>query len=374
MSFTLFENMSFSRYKLLTSIATVFFVLFIVSSFAILVLPFKPRLQLAIIFLILYALFMALATNSAYTFRVANDVVVAVRATEPSDFKFEIENYNELLKSAERTGSHRIESSEFNAGGHSWVLVMYPMGNKNDNGCDHISLYLRLVNKPAEGGAVLASFKFFIFDKKRETYITISTTKDRRFDAAHLEWGIAQALTIEAFIDKDNGLLINNCCTIGAEVYVIKNTTTVARLPLIKKETLRTYFWAVYNCSTLNNDVYSPRFRVEGRSWKLCLYPKGNLTGKDRYLSLYLYLEDIVDLIGGRKLYVECTLSIRDHISGNDHKKTVGFWFDSSNDHHGFNQFLPLTELNNPNNGYRRDDTLFIEANLNEMFMLEEIT
>ncbi|GAB4852950.1 hypothetical protein Ancab_040573 [Ancistrocladus abbreviatus] len=167
---------------------------------------------------------------------------------------------------------------------------------------------------------------------------------------------------------------MNNSCTIGAEVYVIKNTATVARLSLIERGTLRTYTWPVYNYTELSDDVYSPSFRIEGRSWKLCLYPKGNLTGKDRYLSLYLYLEEPVDLTRGRKLYVECTLSIRDQISGNDHKKTVGFWFNSNGCSRGFDQFLPLTELNNPNNGYRHGETLFIEANLNEMFTLRDLS
>ncbi|GAB4852957.1 hypothetical protein Ancab_040575 [Ancistrocladus abbreviatus] len=88
--------------------------------------------------------------NWGSTFKDANYVVVDGRVTEPSDFKFEIENYREHMNSAERTGSHRIVSSEFNAGGHSWVLVMYPNGNEDDNGSDYVSLYLRLVDIPVE--------------------------------------------------------------------------------------------------------------------------------------------------------------------------------------------------------------------------------
>ncbi|GAB4852965.1 hypothetical protein Ancab_040577 [Ancistrocladus abbreviatus] len=360
--------MSFRRYKLLTSLGTVFFVLLVLSTFAILVLPLKPRVELAIISLILYALCFALATNSAYTFRVANDVVVAVSETEPSDFKFEIANYKELLKSAERTRSHRIESSEFNAGGHSWVMVMYPKGNKNDNSRDHISLYLRLVNKPTEGGAVLASFKFFIFDKKRETYITIIITKDRRFDATHPEWGIARALHVDDFTDEANGLLINNSCVIGAEVYVLQNITKIARLSLVEKTTGRTHTWKVNNYTRLRADKYSPSFRIEGYSWKLHLYPKRNETGKNRYLSLYLCLQEPANLTRGWKLHVEYTLSIKGKISGKDHKKTAGFWFDSNNAQHGFDEFLPLTEPNSPNRGSGHDEILTIEANLKKMF------
>ncbi|GAB4853985.1 hypothetical protein Ancab_040189 [Ancistrocladus abbreviatus] len=311
--------------------------------------------------------------NWGNTFKNTNHVVVHGRVTEPSDFKFEIENYRELLNSAERTGSHRIVSSEFKAGGHSWALVMYPNGKENDNGSGYVSLYLKLVDKPTEGGAVFASFTFFIFNKIDETYVIISTNRERRFDAAHFEWGIPQALHIEYFHDESNGLLVNNSCTIGAEVYVITTTATVARLSLLPKRTHRNQVWPIKNFSELGTEEYSPSFTVEGFSWKLNLFPSGNQTGTGRYLSLYLELENHVDLPGGSKLYVECALSIRDRLSGKDHKKTFGSWFDSNNYWRGFNKFLPLAKLNNPNNGYMDEDAVFIEANLNEVFTLREI-
>ncbi|GAB4853969.1 hypothetical protein Ancab_040186 [Ancistrocladus abbreviatus] len=296
------------------------------------------------------------------------------RVAEPSDFKFEIQNYRELLDSAERTGSHRIESSEFNAGGHSWVLVMFPNGNEDNNGSGHVSLYLRLVNKPTGGGAVLASVKFFIFNKLYKSYVTInSTSQDARFDASNFEWGIAQALPIKDFQDETKGLLLHNSCTIGVEVSVITNTTTVACLSLLANTTHRTKTWLIDNFSKLKTEEYLPSFHVEGFSWKLYLYPRGHRTGKDRYLSLCLFLEDHVDLIGARKLYVECMLSIKDKHSGNNHKKTIGCWFDSTNYRLGIEQFIPLADLNNPNNGYIDDDKLFIEANLNTIFTLQEI-
>ncbi|GAB4838893.1 hypothetical protein Ancab_039865 [Ancistrocladus abbreviatus] len=309
-----------------------------------------------------------------YTFEVANPVVRSTRDKEPSDFKFEIESFQALLNSASRTKSDKIESSEFNAGGHSWVIVIYPNGNRRDNGTGHVSLYLKLVNKPTGGNSVNASFKFFIFDKERETYVTIHDGKERKFDAAHFEWGISQALPVSAFNDARNGLLVNDMCTFGAEVYVIKNTVTFARLSLKEKQTLRNHTWPVYDFSLLRDKTESPSFPIEDRPWKLCLYPRGNLRGQGRYLSLYLYLDDATDLTGGRKLYVECVLSIRDQFSGSEHKKSVGFWFDAYKDHHGFDDFLQLAELHNPLKGYKANDTVIIEAVINEMFLLTEIS
>ncbi|GAB4852966.1 hypothetical protein Ancab_040578 [Ancistrocladus abbreviatus] len=338
------------------------------SFFAVLLLPIQRKTELLLICLVLSVFFAYLKGDPPYTFRVAGDFVVAKRTTGPSDIKLEIQNYQQLLKSAKKTGSDRIESSEFNAGGHSWVLVMYPKGNKNDYGSDHVSFYLRLVNIPTEGGAVLASFTFFIFDKKRKTYITIITTKDRRFDATHPEWGIARALHVDDFTDEANGLLINNSCAIGAEVYVLQDIPKIARLFLVEKTPDRTHTWRVKNYTKLRDDKYSPSFRIEGYSWKLHLHPKRNETGKNRYLSLYLCLQEPANLTRGWKLHVEYTLSIKGQISGKDHEKTAGFWFDSNNAQHGFDKFLRLTDLKK---GSGHDEILTIEANLKKMFTVQ---
>ncbi|GAB4838757.1 hypothetical protein Ancab_028301 [Ancistrocladus abbreviatus] len=313
--------------------------------------------------------------SSNYTFEIANPVVRSIRDKEPSDLKFEIESFGALVNSVARMRSvDKIESSEFTSGGHSWVMVIYLNGNMRDNGTGHVSLYLRLVEKPTGGNSVNASFKFFILDKQRETYVTIHDCKERKFDAGHLEWGISQALPIADFTDTSNGLLVNESCTLGAEVYVIKNTPTLVRLSLMQEKTKRSYTWVVGYFSRLTKEAYSSIFLIEERLWKLCLYPKGNLRGKDKYLSLYLYLEDATDLTGGSKLYVDFVLSIKDQINDRNHEKSVGFWFDSDKDHEGFDDFLPLTELNNPLKGYKADGTVIIEATINEMFLVTKVS
>ncbi|GAB4838755.1 hypothetical protein Ancab_028298 [Ancistrocladus abbreviatus] len=312
--------------------------------------------------------------SSTYTFEIANPVVRSIRDKEPSDLKFEIKSFKALINSdASMRSTDRIESSEFTSGGYSWVMVLYLKGNRRDDGTGHVSLYLRLVEKPTCGKSVNASFKFFILDKKRETYVTIHDGKERKFDAGHLEWGISQALPIVAFLTPSNGLVYNDSCTFGAEVYVIKNTPTLVCLSKMEKQTLRSHPWVVDCFSLLRNETYSSDFPIEGRSWKLCLYPKGNLRGKDKYFSLYLYLVDATDLTGGRKLYVDFVLSIKDQLTGSNYEKSVAFWFDSKKDHEGFDEFLPLTELNNPHKGYKTDGTVIIAATINEMFSLTQV-
>ncbi|GAB4836866.1 hypothetical protein Ancab_001781 [Ancistrocladus abbreviatus] len=214
-----------------------------------------------------------------------------------------------------------------------------------------------------------------IFDDFRQQgdSMDVGDGKERKFDAGHLKWGIPQALPVADFNDARNGLRVNDSCTFGAEVYVIKNTPTHVLLNLMEKRTSRFHIWPVGSFSLFRKETYSSTFFIEERPWKLCLYPKGHLTGKDKYLSLYLYLEDAADLISGTKLYVDFDLSIRDQNNGGEHKRSVGFWFNSDKDHQGFDDFLPLPELNNPLKGYKADDNVFIEATIKEMFLVTQV-
>ncbi|GAB4838889.1 hypothetical protein Ancab_028427, partial [Ancistrocladus abbreviatus] len=111
-------------------------------------------------------------------------------------------------------------------------------------------------------------------------------------------------------------------CALLERKFMSKNTATFARLSLLEKLTLRSHTWPISDFSFLTKETYSPIFPIEERPWKLCLYPRGNLTGQGRFISLYLYLDDATDLTGGRKLYIECVLSIRDQFSGSEHKKS----------------------------------------------------
>jgi hypothetical protein len=59
---------------------------------------------------------------------------------------------------------------------------------------------------------------------------------------------------------------------------------------------------------------------------KLSLYPEGNGTGVDTYLSIFLRLDDDLEsLPPNRKLYAKYKLRIRDQVHGNHLEKTGMF-------------------------------------------------
>ncbi|GAB4858120.1 hypothetical protein Ancab_039350 [Ancistrocladus abbreviatus] len=164
-----------------------------------------------------------------------NKIIRAVRATQPMHLTFEVEAYKELVELYERFEYESIISTQFYAGGHLWALVIYPKGKGIR---DHISLYVKLFDKIRGDKCVHASFKFFVLNNETEKYITIQDARTRSFNAGHCEWGISKAISAKDFFDKSNGLLVNNSCTFGVEVYVMDRTLIRnSRLSMMEKQT-----------------------------------------------------------------------------------------------------------------------------------------
>ncbi|GAB4852768.1 hypothetical protein Ancab_016976 [Ancistrocladus abbreviatus] len=301
-----------------------------------------------------------------------NRIIMAMRTTQPMHLTFEVQAYQELVELYDQAvGYESIISTQFNVGHHSWALVIYPKGKGVR---DHISLYVKLLDKIRGGECVHASFKFFVLNNETEKYITIQDARTRSFNAGHREWGIPEAISAKDFFDKSNGLLINDSCTFGVEVYVVDQTLVrTSRLSMMEEQTSRSFTWPIYDLSAIRPSLFSHQFKIEDRSWKLEIYPRGHLTGQGKYLSLYFYLIDHTDLVGGKKLYVDVQLKLKDQLGDGYHEKNVGIWFDSEKDHGGPHDFLELAELNNPTKGYRLDDRVMIEATVNGMFILEHI-
>ncbi|GAB4838911.1 hypothetical protein Ancab_039870 [Ancistrocladus abbreviatus] len=206
-------------------------------------------------------------------------IVTSVRVNEPMHLKFEIEAHQELVELYKTAGYESITSTEFIAGDHTWALVIYPTGNKKDNGQDQVSLYVRLVDELPKGKCVYSSFKFFILNYEHEKYKIIQDGRERCFDADHREWGISKAIRLQAFRDKKNGLLVNDCCTFGVEVYVanqIAKTSSLSKLEQKtskseKKTTSQSYTWPIYDLSTIVPCASSPNFDLGNRTWWVLL-------------------------------------------------------------------------------------------------------
>ncbi|XP_021625080.1 MATH domain and coiled-coil domain-containing protein At3g58250 [Manihot esculenta] len=150
----------------------------------------------------------------------------------PAHYTLKIESFSRFCELLEKTGLVKYESDAFASVGYNWKLVLYPSGNVKRDGSDHISLYLAIAEPNAipPGSQVDVILKFFVFDHLRDEYLTIQgsriyySTYDnmRRYHSLKTENGFDQLISLKMFNDSSNGYLFDDCCSLGAEVHVIK--------------------------------------------------------------------------------------------------------------------------------------------------------
>ncbi|XP_059462011.1 MATH domain and coiled-coil domain-containing protein At3g58210-like [Corylus avellana] len=248
-------------------------------------------------------------------------------------------------------------------------LVLYPNGKKNSNVNGHISLFLAIAatNDLSLGWEVNVHIRFFVFDQIRDKYLSIhdASGRVRRFHKLKTEWGFHQLLSHDTLNDLSNGYLIDDICVFGVEVFVIKCNSKGESLSMINEPQSNIFTWKIDNFTASKDEAYnSEHFTVEGRRWKLRLYPKGYGTGAGTCLSLFLRFGDSETLPSNKKLYAKYKLRVRDQIHGNHHEKTVDHWFYDPSIGYGVHEFLSLRDLQDASKGYLVRDGLFIECKI----------
>ncbi|KAK7844151.1 ubiquitin carboxyl-terminal hydrolase 12 [Quercus suber] len=253
-------------------------------------------------------------------FKSCNEFAITrtARHFRPTHFLLKIQSYSLLCE----TGVEKYESGVFEAGGHKWRLSLYPKGNKKMNGTDHISLYLSIVDteKYSLGWEVYATFKLFVFDQIRDKFLTIPGTI-RRFHDIKMEWGFDKFLPLDSFNFLPNGYLVNDCCVVGAEVFVHERSA--------KQDYL-----------------------------KLLVYPKGIHEGANKAISVFLYSVDYL------KIFAEFKLRIRDQLHNKHAEEKTKYWFSAAFSDWGFSQLLLREDLKRACKGFLVEDTLIVEAEI----------
>ncbi|XP_059460837.1 ubiquitin C-terminal hydrolase 12-like [Corylus avellana] len=295
----------------------------------------------------------------------ATGIIQSTRDLPPAHYTLQIKNFSILLGMEEE----KCNSGEFEVGGYQWRLVLYPNGKKNSNGNGHISLYLAIAatNDLPLGWEANVHIRFFVFDQIRDKYLCIqdASGRVRRFHNLKTEWGFDHLLSHETLNDSSNGYLVDDTCAFGVEVFVIKCTGKGESLSMINEPQSNVFTWRIDNFTDMKNEFYySEHFTIEGRRWKLKLYPKGSGTGVGTCLSLYLILGDSETLLPNRKFYAKYKLRITDQIHSNHREKTVDQWFSVPGNGYGVHEFLSMRDLRDTSKGYLVRDGLLIECKM----------
>ncbi|XP_010265553.1 PREDICTED: probable inactive serine/threonine-protein kinase fnkC [Nelumbo nucifera] len=295
-------------------------------------------------------------------------ILRSFRKEIPAHYTLKIKSFSSLAKSMEK-----YVSGDFEAGGYKWKLVLYPNGNKNRNGNDHISLYLAIseANSLPPGWKVNVLLRLFIFDQLQDRYLTLQDGNGmaNRFHSMMTEWGFARFICLDVFNDPANGYLIDDTCYFGAEIYVSRESNAGKGECFSMMGPLAfNHVWRIEKFPELVEEICNSEvFTMGGHKWKMTFYPKGSKEGKGNYLSLYLVLADLSTLLPGRKVYVEFTMRVKDQIHGKHMECKGNQWFGEGSMSWGWAKFIQLSNLMDGSKGFLVDDLCAIEAQLDSL-------
>jgi hypothetical protein len=298
------------------------------------------------------------------------------RRREPEHFLLKVESFSE-------SKMEKYESDEFQAGGYKWKLILYPNGDKERNGSNHISLYLSITdtqNLPS-GWEVEADFSLFVYNSLIRKYQTYKLENTTRFDWLKTESGFAQLIPLEEFKKASNGYLFGDACVFGAEIFVTGFSVAKRQtLSLMNKTNTNMnankniFTWTVGNFSTLNGAlIESEKFMIKDVQWNLRLYPKGNGDSKDVNISIFLRVADYESrkLAENWKVNAHFGVKIRNQLNTNHVEKLTSNIFSYSADDWGFTSFMPLSDVNDKSKGFLKNDTLIIEVEITKVEIIK---
>uniref|UniRef100_A0A803LPV1 MATH domain-containing protein n=1 Tax=Chenopodium quinoa TaxID=63459 RepID=A0A803LPV1_CHEQI len=188
------------------------------------------------------------AGNYSFEFTDPSKPVRTFRTRRPCHFIFEIDNYKQLVESMEIANLKYFETPDFTVGDEKWSMCIYPNGNKERQGSDYVSLYLKRLKSAGRSKEANASMKFFILEQNSDEYLVIEDLGEKHFDVRGRKWGIAQAIALDDFTDKDNGFLVDNTCTFGAEVFITSAEPSYSKMSLVNS--ISNYFFKIVDESS----------------------------------------------------------------------------------------------------------------------------
>ncbi|KAF7848782.1 hypothetical protein BT93_L1565 [Corymbia citriodora subsp. variegata] len=284
-----------------------------------------------------------------------------IRDVVPAHYVLKIKSFSSFAKN----NTEKYESSEFEAGGYKWKLVLFPNGDKSRNGEDHISVYLAISGTSTLqlGGPIHVAVRFSLYDQICDRYLT-EQGRVTRLHALKAEWGVPRFMPLKIFTNPSNGYLVDDTCVFGVEVFVIKSSG-VGECLTLKDSGLYTHKWKISSFSRLwDTYYYSDAFTVGDHKWKVLLYPNGVSAVRNESLSMFLTLVDSDKLASGQKVNARYVIRLKGPDNEVLHQPAVATnWFSSSEIQRGWQSFMPLKTVCER----LTDDSCVIEAEVMEL-------
>ncbi|ESQ47844.1 hypothetical protein EUTSA_v10020926mg [Eutrema salsugineum] len=294
--------------------------------------------------------------------------LTGLRDRPPATYSLKMESFNTLLKS---TNTERYVSRPFSASGYNWTLVVYPNGNKKDNGAGFLSLYVAIDNSTlSPHQEVYVDLRFYVFNRIEKKYFTIQDTHGWRFNLFKTMWGFSQVLPVDTFKDSRNGYLYDgDHCEFGVDVTVPSLFEKSELFTVAEKFYNPRFTWTIRGFSTLLKDTYySDVFSIGGRRWNIQVNPSGRATGEGKALSMYLIVNANEKFRPYEKIYVRAKLRVLNQRQFNNIEMQIDHWFNGQGygDEFGWglHEFISLSDLKDSSKGFLVNDVLMVQVEI----------
>ncbi|WZZ33012.1 hypothetical protein YC2023_016413 [Brassica napus] len=271
---------------------------------------------------------------------VISTIVKKWREHPPSSYCLKVDNFKQL-ENFTTSSDDKYESRLFSSCGYNWKLIVYPKGNKKDNGKGFISMYVEIDSKSFISEPqceVFAELIFFVYNKKENKYFTIQDVEVKRFNALKTMWGLRQVLSFDSFNNPENVMSLRKINVSLVLMSLFHHPLPAGRFSLLIRNSK--------NPSSLG--------------LVLKLYPKGYSREDDKWLSVFLHLADNGTAKADEKIFVQANLRVLDPHGSNHKAYQMNTWQIGKNLGWGWDEFLSLEELRKAY--LDKEDALNVEA------------
>ncbi|KFK26408.1 hypothetical protein AALP_AA8G244700 [Arabis alpina] len=299
--------------------------------------------------------------NSSYRLEANLGVTRVLREERPSSKIVTITSCSTI-----KGRSEPYESSIFEAAGYKWRLVLYMVGNPNDGGNDHISLYVRIEDTGSlpYGWEVNVDLKLFVHNPKLHKYLGVTDGSVKRYNNAKKEWGYGQSIPLSTFYNTNEGYIEGDTCGFGAEILIVNPAQQQEKVTFISNPPNNVFTWKILRFSTLEDKFYySDDFLVGDRYWKLGFNPKGDGGGRPHALPIFFYAQGFRPNAVATNTWGAVNLRLKNQRTSNHRQIYSAAWYPIRPDYGvGVNNIILFTDLNDASKGYLVNDAIIFEA------------
>ncbi|CAN6906874.1 unnamed protein product [Brassica oleracea] len=113
----------------------------------------------------------------------------------------------------------------------------------------------------------------------------------KRFNAAKKEWGYGQLISLATFQNTNQGYIVQNACSFGAEIFIVKPAEQQEKVTFISNPPNNVFTWKVLRFSSLEDKFYYSDEFLVGDKILVRFNQKGDGDGRPHALPIYLYAQ-----------------------------------------------------------------------------------